>query len=78
MIDILLKQMLKPKVKTIVFVLGPKYVAERIFHRGYRCVRRKTIVLCFNMEHIGTNKVKLTAKYGHGPPEDGFKGDRNM
>jgi len=30
------------------------------------------------------NKRKLTfqfsnlAKYGHGPPEDGFKGDRNM
>jgi len=20
----------------------------------------------------------IVAKYGHGPPEDGFKGDRNM
>ena len=25
---------------------------------GHRCVRRKTIVLCFKMEHIGMNKVK--------------------
>ena len=39
--------------------LGPKHVAERILHKGYRCVKRKTIVLCFKMEHIGTNKVKL-------------------
>jgi len=40
--------------------LGPKHVAEWILHKGYRCVRRKTFVLCFNMEHIGTNKVKFT------------------
>jgi len=39
--------------------LGPKHVAEWILHEGYRCVRWKTIVLCFNIEHIGTNKVKL-------------------
>jgi hypothetical protein len=26
--------------------------------KGYRCVRRKTIVLCFKMVYIGTNKVK--------------------
>jgi hypothetical protein len=38
--------------------LGPKHVAEWKLHKGYRCVRRKTIVLCFKMEHIGTNKVK--------------------
>ena len=39
--------------------LGPKHVAERILHKGYRCIRQKTIVLCFNMEHIGTNKVNI-------------------
>jgi hypothetical protein len=27
--------------------LGPKHVAEWILHKVYRCVRRKTIVLCF-------------------------------
>jgi len=28
--------------------LGPKHVAEWILHKGYRYVRRKTIVLCFD------------------------------
>jgi len=28
--------------------LGPKHVAEWILHKGYRCVRRKTIVLCLH------------------------------
>jgi hypothetical protein len=39
--------------------LGPKHVAEWILHKVYRCVRRKKIVLCFKIKHIGKNKVKL-------------------
>jgi len=27
--------------------LEPKHVAEWILHKGYCCVRRKTITLCF-------------------------------
>ena len=42
--------------------------------------------LTYSQPHTDTlyNKCKSTlqfsnlAKYGHGPPEDGFKGDRNM
>jgi len=27
---------------------------------------------------LSTFQFSNVAKYGHGPPEDGFKGDRNM
>jgi len=39
--------------------LGPKHAAEWILPKGYRCVRRNTIVLCFKMEHIRKNEVKI-------------------
>jgi len=50
--------------------------AEWILHKGYRCVRQKRLYfVCFNMEHIGTNKVKLL----HSSPALSFfvTGDKN-
>jgi hypothetical protein len=34
--------------------------------------------LTFYNERKPTFQFSSVAKYGHGPPEDGFKGDRNM
>jgi hypothetical protein len=40
------------------------------------------IYICYNDTLYNKRKSKFQfsnlAKYGHGPPEDGFKGDRNM
>jgi len=36
----------------------------------YICYKEYRYVYVFQFSNI--------AKYGHGPPEDGFKGDRNM
>jgi hypothetical protein len=38
------------------------------------------VCVCGNLSgrDISTLQFSNVAKYGHGPPEDGFKGDRNL